>query len=296
MNTNEQMNKNRRNANQGQSGERGYALVGLMAVMMFALILTTTTAPTLQREMQREKEEEMLWRGQQVAVALSRYRAFRGGAFPTTLKELVEGINLNGKRLHLLRSSAICDPMTPCEDETNWRTVNPGDPLTKELLEAIIGSQEKSKIPLNPQGIQELARFAQVGTVTLPGQPADTKLDGVIGPGENQQGGSASGDNTQGAPIIGVVSRRSGKMFRSYYGIEEYDHALFFPNIPVMAGGFISPFTLSGAIPGGGVPGGVPGRVPGGVPGGAPAARDPRCPAGGTFVNGRCVGAPSPIN
>src|SRR5215470_680178 len=122
MSTNDQMNKNRRNADHGQRGEKGYALVGLMAVMMFALILTTTAAPTLQREMQREKEEEMLWRGQQVAVALSRYRAFRGGVFPTELKELVEGINLNGKKLHLLRPSARCDPMTPCEDETNWRT------------------------------------------------------------------------------------------------------------------------------------------------------------------------------
>src|SRR5215475_7232112 len=196
MNANKRMNKKRRNANQGQSGERGYALIGLMAVMMFALILTTAAAPKLQREMQREKEEEMLWRGQQVVVALSRYRAFRGGVFPTDLKQLVEGIDINGKKLHLLRPSAICDPMTPCEEETNWRTINPGDPLTKELLEAIIISQEKSKIPVNPQGIQDLARLAQVGTVTLPGQPADTKLDGVIGQGENQQGGSASGDNT----------------------------------------------------------------------------------------------------
>jgi len=249
------------------------------------LILTTVAAPSLRREMQREKEEEMLWRGQQVVVALARYRAFRGGAFPTDLRELVEGIDINGKRLHLLRSSAICDPMTPCEGEgegeggTNWRTVNPGDPLTKELLEAIIIAQEKSKLPVNPQGIQELARFAQVGTVALPGQPADTQLDGVIGQGENQQGG-----NTQGAPIIGVVSRKTGKMFRSYYGIEEYDRALFFPNIPVMAGGFMSPFVLGNVIQGGG------------VPGGAPNVKDPRCPAGGRFENGRCVGGPSQVN
>ena len=286
MNANGQMNKNRRNTNQGQRGERGYALVGLMAVMMVALILTTAAAPSLQREMQREKEEEMLWRGQQVVVALSRYRAFRGGVFPTDLKELVEGVDINGKRLRLLRPSAICDPMTPCEGEgeTNWRTVNPGDPLTKELLEAIIIAQEKSKLPVNPQGIQELARFAQIGTVTLPGQPADTQLDGVIGQGENQQGGSG---NTQGAPIIGVVSRKSGKMFRSYYGIEEYDRALFFPNIPVMAGGFMSPFVLGNVIQGGGAPGGVPG-------GGA--VRDPRCPAGGRFENGKCVGGPSQVN
>jgi len=87
-------------------------------------------------------------------------------------------------------------------------------------------------------------------------------------------------------------------MFRTYYGIEEYDHALFFPNIPVLAGGFISPFVLGNVIPGavpGGVPGGVPGRVPGGAPGGG-AVKDPRCPAGGVFVSGRCVGAPSQVN
>jgi type II secretory pathway pseudopilin PulG len=254
-----------------------------MAVMMIALILTTAAAPSLRREMQREKEEEMLWRGQQVVAALSRYRAFRGGVFPTDLKELIEGIDINGKRLHLLRPSAICDPMTPCEGEgeTNWRTVNPGDPLTKELLEAIIIAQEKSKLPVNPQGIQELARFAQIGTVALPGQPADTQL----GQGENQQGGA--GDNTQGMPIIGVVSRKSGKMFRSYYGIEEYDRALFFPNIPVMAGGFMSPYVLGNVIQGG---------APGGGPGGGAGVKDPRCPAGGMFVNGKCVGGPSPVN
>jgi type II secretory pathway pseudopilin PulG len=283
MNINEQINKNRRNANertdQGQRGERGYALVGLMAVMMFGLILTTATAPTLQREMQREKEEEMLWRGQQVAVAIQRYRAFRGGAFPTDLKELVEGIDLNAKKIRLLRPSAMCDPMTPCEeDETNWRLVNPGDPLARELLEGIISSQEKNLIPINPQGVQELARLAQIGEVRLPGQPADTQLDGVIGPVENQEGSSASGDDSQQGPIIGVVSKKTGKMFRPYYGIEEYDHALFFPNVPVLAGGFISPFIQSGMAPSGG----------------GAAVRDPRCPAGGMFVNGKCVGATAP--
>lgn len=281
MNANEQINKNRRNTNQGQRGERGYALVGLMAVIMFSLILMTAAAPTLKQEMQREKEEEMFWRGQQVVVAINRYRGFRGGAFPTNLKELVDGVDLGGRKLHLLRPSAICDPMTPCEDETNWRLVNPGDPLPKELLEAIIISQEKSQMPINPQGLQELARFAQMGAVNLPGQPADTQLDGVIGPVENQEGGASSGNSTPGAMIIGVVSKKSGKMFRPYFGIEEYDHALFFPNVPVMAGGLINPFIFP---------------VPGGVRGGAPAPRDPRCPTGGVFVNGRCQPVPGQLS
>jgi hypothetical protein len=218
-----------------------------MAVMMFALILTTAAAPRPRWESQREKEEEMFWRGQQVAWAIKRYRAFRGGAFPTDLNELVEGVDLGGKKIRLLRPSALCDPMTPCVGgETNWRLVHPGDPLPKELLDGIIATQEKRELPINPQSLQELARFAQMGATKLPGQPADTQLDGVIGPNENQ-GADSNGDTNKG-PIIGVVSRKKGKMFRSYYSIEEYDHALFFADVPVIVGGFVNLMALSPAI------------------------------------------------
>ena len=274
------INKNLRNTNKrtgpGKRTERGYALIGLMAVMMFALILTTATAPTLKQEMQREKEEEMLWRGQQVALAIRNYRALRGGMFPTDLNDMVKPMDINGKRIRLLRPSALCDPMTPCTDGTNWWLVHPGDPLPKELLDAIVSSQEKSVMPINPQGIQELARFAQMGSVNLPGKPADTQLDGNIGPVENPGANPGSGSDDQKGPIIGVVSKKTDKMFRSYFGIEEYDHALFFMDVPVIAGGFINPFVLGSTIAAAG------------------GARDPRCPQGGVLIDGKCYGAVLP--
>jgi len=273
------INKNQRNTNKrtnlGKRTERGYALIGLMAVMMFAMILTTAAAPTLRQEMQREKEEEMLWRGQQVAMAIKKYRLDRGGIFPTDLNDLIKVTEVNGKRKRYLRPSAMCDPMMPCTGENNWRLVHPGDPLPAELLTAISESQEKSQMPINPQGIQELARFAQLGAVNtkLPGQPADTQLDGNIGPVENQGADSGSGSGDQKTPIIGVVSRKSDKMFRSYYGIDQYDHALFFQDIPVMAGGFVNPFVLGATVVGAGA-----------------GVRDPQCPQGGVLINGKCYG------
>src|SRR5262245_31577839 len=115
MNTCDQINQTQRKTNKRtdlrKKNEKGYALIGLMAVMMFALILTTATAPTLRQESQREKEEEMLWRGQQVAYALKKYREYRPGLFPTDLNELVAGIDVNGVKKRLLRPSALCDPM-----------------------------------------------------------------------------------------------------------------------------------------------------------------------------------------
>jgi type II secretory pathway pseudopilin PulG len=258
--------------------ERGYALVGLMGVMMFALILTTAAAPTLRREAQREREEEMLWRGQQVAWAIAQYRLPppRGrGTWPTDLNELVEGIDIGAKKIRLLRPSALCDPMTPCTDGTNWRLVHPGDPLPKELLDAIVATQEKKQVPLNPQSLTNLAMFAQLGAVNLPGQAADTKLDGNIGPVNNDQNND-SGSDEKKRPIIGVVSKKSDKMFRSYFGIEEYDHALFFPDVPVMVGGFVNPLAINA------------------VAVNNPTTKDQNCPGGGVFIDtgdgGKCWG------
>jgi hypothetical protein len=268
------MNTDKTKQHTERRNESGYALVGLMGVMMFALILTTAAAPTLRREAQREREEEMLWRGQQVAWAIAQYKLPppRGrGTWPTDLNELVEGIDIGAKKIRLLRPSALCDPMTPCTDGTNWRLVHPGDPLPKELLDAIVATQEKKQLPLNPQHLANLAMFANLGAVNLPGQAADTKLDGNIGPVNNDQNNSSDSDEKK-RPIIGVVSRKSDKMFRSYFGIEEYDHALFFPDVPVMVGGFVNPLAINA------------------VAVNNPTTKDQNCPGGGVLIDGKCWG------
>jgi len=315
------------------SNEQGYALVALMGIMLFSLILTTAAAPRIVFETQREKEEEMLWRGQQVAAALTRYSTARNGQYPTKLRDLVSGISIGTQKTRLLRPSALCDPMTPCEGEndSNWRLVYPGDPLVKELLEAYLATQMKpnSTLPPPPQSLIMFAQMAgakinsdgtpiangqsnQMGQMGQPnqmgqmgqssGDPSSglsVTLGGGIGgmasgtglsissssissspsalsTGSGLSSGSSLGFNEdeENRPIIGVVSRKSDKMFRSYFGIEYYDHTLFFPTVPVMAGGFISPLTQAAINNGSG-----------------PA---PQCSGGGVMINGRCWGGLTP--
>ena len=127
-----------------QRGESGYALIALIGVMMFALILTTVAAPQVKKETQREREEEMLWRGEQVASGIARYFRDNGGRWPLGekgMRNLVEGIQsasqIGAKKKKYLRPSALCDPMTPCSSGTiNWRLVYQGDPLASELYQA----------------------------------------------------------------------------------------------------------------------------------------------------------------
>lgn len=291
-----------------RSGESGYAMVGLIGVMLFSLILTTAAAPKILFEVKREKEEEMLWRGQQIASALSLYTAARNGQYPVKLNELVEGIDLGSRRLRFLRPSALCDPMMPCgsegseDDDGNWRTVHPGDPLVRELLDAYLAAQMKpgSNLPPPPQS---LVMFAQMSGRRGPGEQAE---GGVSSISDNYPSGLQAGASGMGAsggfgqsaggnggdsgmpgmgsslgfsgegnrPIIGVVSRKSDRMFRTYFGIEYYDHSLFFPAIPIVAGGLVSPQTLT-AMSG-------------------TAGTAPQCAGGGVLINGRCWGGLTP--
>ena len=252
--------------------ESGYALVGLIGVMLFAMVMSAATAPLIKYEIQREREEEMLWRGHQVADALSRYAAISSGQYPTRLNQLVDGITIGTKKIRMLRPSALCDPMLPCAGDTNWRLVHPGDPLVKELLEAYIATQQKSTMTLPPPP-GNLVAFAQIGSAKLGGREADTQLDGNIRP--DSEGGDDEKDPDKKArgPIIGVVSKKTEKMFRSYYGIELYDHTLLFAGVPVVAVGFINSMGLMASQGGG---------------------ESQRCENGGVLIQGKCWGGLTP--
>lgn len=244
--------------------ERGYALIAIIGVMMFSLILMTAAAPNVQREMQREKEEEMLWRGQQIAFALARYpRA-------TKLRQLIEGVPVGVKKMPLLRPSALCDPMLPCDrsnDNGNWRLLRAPDPLHKELYDAIEETAREKQLPLNPQQFAQLRALASQGVANLPGHGPDTKLDGESKP--DGQTGITDNKELDTRPIVGVVSNKTGQMFRSYFGIDKYDHTLFFPSVPVMAGGFLNPLAF--------------GQV-------SNATQSQPCPNGGALIDGKCWG------
>jgi type II secretory pathway pseudopilin PulG len=241
-------------------GEHGYALVALIGVMMFALILTTAAAPQVKKESQREREEEMLWRGHQIATAIAFYYSEHGRQWPKGLNELVQGTEVGTRKVRYLRPSALCDPMTPCSPgKVNWRLVHPGDGLPKDLYEAYKATmdrlQRESGIPpQTPAMFAELFAMARLGGLSLSGQQAGEAppdANNGVPPGQEppQDSGSGGGDDRLKTPdVIGVVSRKSEKMFRSYYGIDKYNEALFFPTIPAQAGGFLPPLALGNGI------------------------------------------------
>ena len=86
---------------------RGYAMAALLIAMSVMAILFTVALPTWKQTIQREKEEELIFRGNQYSRAIAAYQRKYANASPATIDVLIEQ--------HYLRKK-FKDPMAVTED------------------------------------------------------------------------------------------------------------------------------------------------------------------------------------
>jgi type II secretory pathway pseudopilin PulG len=87
--------------------EQGYALAALLVAMAVMAVLLTVALPTWNHMMRREKEEELIFRGNQYARAIGAYQRKYASASPPTIDILIEQ--------HFLRKK-YKDPMAVTQD------------------------------------------------------------------------------------------------------------------------------------------------------------------------------------
>ncbi|HJR61155.1 MAG TPA: hypothetical protein VJ813_17215, partial [Vicinamibacterales bacterium] len=76
---------------EGQAGQRGYAMAAvLMSVAVMAIVMSALL-PVWRQQMQREKEAELAFRGEQYARAIYLFQRANGGQNPPSLDVLVSG-------------------------------------------------------------------------------------------------------------------------------------------------------------------------------------------------------------
>lgn len=107
-----------RGARRRSSAEAGFTLVALMASLAILMVLMGVGARSWRYVMQNEREEELIFRGGQIADAIQRYQAKHGNAPPPSLEVLVKGRFL--RKLYK-------DPMT---SKGEWRLIRQGESLT----------------------------------------------------------------------------------------------------------------------------------------------------------------------
>lgn len=97
--------------------EAGYSLVALLATVTIMLILMGAAVPSWRYVMKNEREEELLFRGGQIADAIQRFQRKNANAVPPSLEVLVEGRFL--RKLYK-------DPMTK---GGKWRLIRQGETI-----------------------------------------------------------------------------------------------------------------------------------------------------------------------
>ena len=197
-----------------RKNERGMTLFAVMAIMSVFAIALLAVAPTVQQEVQREKELETIRRGEEVAEAIRQYVEFyRGAKLPNSMDDLLEGLPQGTKKRQILRASAAIDPMS---EDGRWRLIK-ADIDTLGGFARRVQNYNGGLLPSNPS--QLFDRYAIVLVNSL-----NTELDS-----DDDADDETLEVLTDNTPFIGVASQSRAKSVLAYYGIENHSKWIFTP-------------------------------------------------------------------
>lgn len=200
---------------ENKKNERGASLIALMALMTIMAIFMLAAAPIVQQQHQRNLEEEAIHRGEEVADAIRLYVRFNRGTLPTSMEQLLEGVNVPGRttKLQILRASAAHDPLSGSGE---WKLVRPN---TQAFVKFACDVTEYNNNVMPQTTDPFLQQYVQFIVNTR-----NTDED------EEEEAPGGEDDSESGTgPFIGVVSRSQRKSVITYYGIERHDKWIFTP-------------------------------------------------------------------
>jgi type II secretory pathway pseudopilin PulG len=194
------------------NSERGYAMAALLVALSVMSIMLAAALPSWRTMAQRERETELVFRGQQYVQAIELFSR-RTGGFPTSLNALRDGRFIR-KLYKDPITNADFQPVYLGQVGVGGAPVVPGQqPQQPGRGPALLGAQ----------GQQQSSMGA--GTSQLTG--AAPQMPFSTGRGQPPTGGFGQAPVPSGGPIIGVSSRSSAQSLRLYNGRNHYNEWLF---------------------------------------------------------------------
>jgi len=181
--------------------EGGYILLSIMLMITLMLITLTIELPRIAQQIKREKEEELIHRGNEYKSAVRKFfRKF--GRYPLSLDQLE---NTNNMRFLRKRYK---DPFTGKDD---WRLLHPGEVQVNPL------NQSGQAAPGQPVGqstssIGQPASFGSNQPASFgSNQPASFAGNQPPGAGANQPGTFGAGPSVSASPTGGQPDPTQGQ-------------------------------------------------------------------------------------
>ena len=167
--------------------------------------------------MQREREKEAIFRGEEVANAIRLYVEYKNSqnvrgvaSLPTSMDQLLEGVPRGTHKVQILRPEAAVDPLS---SKGEWRLIGPTSPDLIQFVQAVTVYAGGTPPPTRgsfAQFVPQLMNVLNTGsTSTAPG------------------GDDLSGDTS--GPFLGVASHSQRNSVITYYGIDQHSQWIFTP-------------------------------------------------------------------
>jgi type II secretory pathway pseudopilin PulG len=202
-----------------RSSERGYTLVALLALMTMMALFAMAAAPSITQQSMREREIETIYRGEQVADAIRLYYAYQrtknrqgNTALPTSIDELLEGVSVGTKKIHVLRYSAARDPLS---ESGEWRLVKPRSNQLTDFTRSVMEFAGNVRPPTNDPQLKLVEQDMAPPVLPI--------IDGT------SSAPVSSIDDSSSGPFIGVAPDNSHNSILTYYGIDRHDGWVFTP-------------------------------------------------------------------
>jgi type II secretory pathway pseudopilin PulG len=208
------------------SRESGHLILAVMIGLTVTAIMLTAAIQQWSVVERREKEEELIFRGNQYVKAIKRYQMEHGGAFPTSLELLIQP---GPRRLRYIRK-LFRDPLAP---DGKWGILL-ADPSGRGFINPNALPPEKEGVP----GLEDLGRGLRDSfNQKLAGAARTNELrksmfekrsglfDEPTGDPEGKVSVTAPGQPA--GPIVGVVSLYDESSFRRFRDTENYTEWTF---------------------------------------------------------------------
>ena len=189
--------------------ERGYVLFGIAIGLVILGIAMTAAVPLWQKVMQREREQELIFRGYQYMQAIELYQRKYPGAYPADIKVLVKEKFLR---------KAYSDPFSE-DGDGEFRFLRQMSPELQQ------GASQQQRAAAEAAGITSLNR-SQARMRTPGGQSTSSSGQKSSGGRFQSTLGRGASDASMGG-IVGVASASDEETFYKVSGKEKYKDWLF---------------------------------------------------------------------
>lgn len=201
--------------------EQGYLLLSVMLLITLMLIMLAAEAPRVAQQIKRAKEEELVNRGKEYAIAVRKY-VHKMGNYPTSLEQL-EDTN----HIRFLRKR-YTDPFT---GKADWKLIHVGEAEIK-IPQNVNSTLQSSNPSLTGSsgGLQQNQGGGTTlggGGTTLGGGGTTLGGGGTGGAGALRTSNIGNGPTIGGGGIIGVASTSKQTGIKEFNGNSEYDQWLF---------------------------------------------------------------------